>query len=51
MLNLFLFLSLAKGVFILFAIISIIAVIGIFAMSQQALKTKIKEVEKQGGKW
>lgn len=51
MLNLFLFLSLVKGAFILFAIISVIAVIGIFAMSQQALKTKTKEIEQTGGKW
>ncbi len=51
MLNLFLLLSLVKGAFILFAIISVIAVIGIFAMSQKALETKIKEVEQTGGKW
>lgn len=51
MLNLFIFLSLFKGAFILFAIISIIAVIGIFAMSQKALETKIKEIEHSGGKW
>lgn len=51
MLNLFIFLSLVKGAFILLTIISIIAVIGIFAMSQQALKTKIKEIENSGGKW
>ncbi len=49
MLNLFIFLTLVKGVFILFAIISVIAVAGIFAMSQKALETKIKEVEKSGG--
>lgn len=51
MLNLFIFLSLVKGAFILFAIISIIAVIGIFAMSRKALETKIKELEHNGGKW
>ncbi|QOC57432.1 hypothetical protein phi9181_ORF062 [Enterococcus phage 9181] len=51
MLNLFIFLSLVKGAFILFAIISVIAVIGIFAMSQKALETKIKELKQSGGKW
>lgn len=51
MLNLFIFLSLVKGVFILFAIISVVAVTGIFAMSQKALETKIKELEQSGGKW
>lgn len=51
MLNLFIFLSLVKGAFILFAIISLVAVIGIFAMSQKVLETKIKELEQSGGKW
>lgn len=51
MLNLFIFLSLVRGAFILLTIISVIAVFGIFAMSQKALETKIKELEHNGGKW